>query len=145
VFLTDRELIAKVAEMSKGSGQAAELSIEQRSEAVNDLFTKSVIPLLREIHSASIESAIAEQLFYQQTLEYQNRNAKADIIRQKYEQITREYNAQNKQFQERHVEIRTDEQSKREQILKNFDEHLSTIRSQMAEDVSKSKEENEQI
>ena len=85
MFLPDRELIAKVAEMSKGSGQAAELSIEQRSEAVNDLFTKSVIPLLREIHSASIESAIAEQLFYQQTLEYQNRNAKADIIRQKYE------------------------------------------------------------
>ena len=83
----------------------------------------------KRINTATIEAQVEEQLYYQQTLEYQNRGTKADIIRQKYEQITREYNAQNSQFQERHVAIKNDEQAKRQEILKNFDDHLSTIRS----------------
>ena len=55
-------------------------------------------PLQKQINAATIEAQVQEQLFYQQTLEYQNRGNKADIIRQKYEQITREYNSQNSQF-----------------------------------------------
>ena len=72
------------------------MSFEQRGDALNDLFTERLIPFLREVNSTTIEAQVQEQLYYHQTLEYQNRGAKADIIRQKYEQITREYNAQNK-------------------------------------------------
>ena len=112
---------------------------------MNDIFTERVIALLRQINEATIDSQIDEQLYYQQTIEYQNRGEKAEIIKQKYEQITREYNAQNKQFQERHIEIKADEQKKREDIVKNFDEHLRTIKQSMEKDVSQSQEENKQL
>ena len=52
-----------------------------------------------------MNSASDGQLFYSQALEYQNRAMKADIIKAKFENITREYNGQNKQFQEKHEEI----------------------------------------
>lgn len=112
---------------------------------MNNLFTEEVVPLLREINAASITSQIDEQLFYQQTLEHQNRGAKAEVIRQKYEQITREYQAQNRQFEERHTAIANEEAQKREKICLNFDEHLETIKSQMASDVAQSQAENELI
>ena len=133
----------RVLELQTGTSHASEKTFEQRADGMNELFSERLVPFMREIYSSIIENQVQEQLYYQQTLEYQNRGAKADIIRQKYEQISREYNAQNKQFAERHFDIKNDEQAKREQILKNFDEHLGTIRFQMAEDVEKSKEENE--
>ena len=67
------------------------MSFEERGDAINDIFTDRLVPLLRQINAATIEAQVDEQLYYQQTLEYQNRGNKADIIRQKYEQITREY------------------------------------------------------
>ena len=121
------------------------MSFEERADALNSLFIEKLMPFFREINMATIEAQVEEQLYYQQTLEYQNRGTKADIIKQKYEQITREYQGQNKQFQERHNEIAHEEQSKREKIIANFEEHLKTIKSQMADDVERSKEENEQI
>ena len=137
--------MAKVAELQSGSGEAEGLSIEQRAESLNSLFTDQVVPFLREINEAAVNSQIDEQLFYQQTLEHQNRGAKAEIIRQKYEQITREYQAQNRQFEERHTAIASEEAAKREKICQNFDEHLETIKSQMASDVAQSQQENELI
>lgn len=137
--------MSRVSDLQKGTGEAENLSFEERADALNELFTNELIPFFRDINTATIEAQVEEQLYYQQTLEYQSRGAKADIIRQKYEQITREYNGQNKQFAERHTEIATDEQAKREKIISNFDEHLNTIKSQMAEDVDRSKEENDLI
>ena len=121
------------------------MTCEQRGEALNEIFTERLVPLLRQVNAATIDCQVDEQLYYQQTLEYQNRGQKAEIIKQKYEQITREYNHQNQQFQQRHQEIKADEQKKREDIVKNFDDHLSSIRASMAEDVAKSKEENEAL
>ena len=138
-------MLSRVSELQKGYGSAAEMSLEERAEVLNDLFLNELVPFLREVNVAVIDAQVEEQLYYQQTLEFQNRGQKAELIRQKYETITREFNGQNKQFQERHAEICVEEVSKREQILKNFDEHLVTIRSQMSEDVAKSREENELI
>ena len=70
---------------------------------------------------------------------------KADLIKQRYEQITREYNSQNKQFTEKHDEIRKAEAAKREDILKNFDDHINSVKAQMADDAKKSREENANV
>jgi len=45
--------------------------------------------------------------------EYARRNQKADLIRQKFEVITREYSDMNKQFSVRHEEIKLAEVEKR--------------------------------
>lgn len=57
------------------------MSFEERAYALNELFTEQLIPFLRDINTATIEAQVEEQLYYQQTLEYQNRGTKADIIR----------------------------------------------------------------
>lgn len=70
---------------------------------------------------------------------------KADIIKAKFENITREYNGQNKQFQEKHEEICQTESQKRKDIEKNFDDHIEGIQKSMEVDVQKSKEENKEL
>lgn len=87
-----------------------------------------MIPFLKEINTRSINSQADGQLYYNQALEYQNRNTKAEIIKAKFEQITREYNNQNKTFQEKHVQIAEAEVAKRAEILKNFDDHINSIK-----------------
>jgi len=51
---------------------------------------------VRDVNERAMNSASDGQLFYSQALEYQNRAMKADIIKAKFENITREYNGQNK-------------------------------------------------
>ena len=76
----------------------ADLSYEERAERMNTLFHEKMIPFLKEVNTRGVNSQAESQLFYNQALEYQNRGMKADIIKAKFESITREYNAQNKQF-----------------------------------------------
>ena len=95
----------------------ADLTCEERAERMNTLFLEKIIPFLKEINTRSVNSQADGQLYYSQALEYQNRNTKAEIIKAKFESITREYNGQNKQFQEKHNEIAAAEAAKREEIL----------------------------
>ena len=48
-------------------------------------------------------------------------------------------------MKDRHSLISQEEAAKREQICKNFDDHLETIKSQMSSDVAQSKAENDMI
>ena len=48
-------------------------------------------------------------------------------------------------MKDRHSLISQEEAAKREQICKNFDDHLKTIKSQMSSDVAQSKAENDMI
>ena len=57
------------------------MSFEQRADTLNELFLNRMQPLQKQINVATIQAQVEEQLFYQQTLEYQNRGGKADIIR----------------------------------------------------------------
>ena len=136
----------QVTALQTGKGaQMADLSCEERAERLNTLFQDKIIPFSKEINVRSVNSQADGQLYYNQVLEYQNRNMKAEIIKAKFEQITREYNGQNKQFQEKHTEIAEAEAAKREDINKNFDEHINSIKAQMEEDVAKSRAENNEI
>ena len=135
----------QVKQLQTGKGIATELSCEERSEKMNTLFLERIVPFVREVNTRSINSQADGQLHYHQALEYQNRNNKADVIKAKYEQITREYQGQNKQFTEKHAEITVAEATKREDILKNFDSHINSVKDQMKDDAKKSRDENSDI
>ena len=62
--------MTKVLELQKERGQASYMSFEQKADALNNLFSERLIPFLREVSFATIEAQVAEQLYYQQTLEY---------------------------------------------------------------------------
>lgn len=66
--------------------------------------------------------------------EYENRCAKSDTIKQRYELLSREYNSQNKVFEEKHKEIVAAEKQKRAEIIQNFESHLAEITKQVAVD-----------
>ena len=68
---------------------------------------------------------------------------KAQIIMNKYEVLTREYQSQNKTFQERHQMIIDSESKKRNDIMSNFETHLSQIKAQIKEDTEKMEQSNE--
>ena len=121
------------------------MSYEQRADRLNQLFLEKIVPFIRDVNERAMNSASDGQLFYSQALEYSNRANKAEIIKAKFENITREYNGQNKQFQEKHEEICKSESQKRGEIEKNFDEHIAGIKSSMEADVQKSRDENKEL
>ena len=121
--------------MRTGSGAATELSHKERAQKLNEIFVGQVVPLFKKINDQAVDVEADGQLYYWQALEYQNRNNKADLIKQKYEQITREYSSQNMQFQEKHLQIKTEETKKREEIMANFDAHIAQIKQSMDEDI----------
>ncbi len=73
--------MGKVLDLQKGTGSAENMSFEDRADALNELFMNKLLPFFRDINTATIESQVEEQLYYQQTLEYQNRATKADLIK----------------------------------------------------------------
>lgn len=77
--------MGRIVELHKGTGDSEKMSFGERADALNELFTEQLIPFFRDINAANIEAQVEEQLYYQQTLEYQNRETKADLIKQKYE------------------------------------------------------------
>lgn len=65
------------------------------------------------------------------------------MIKQKFEIITREYDQQNKQFEAKHKQISEDEETRKNEITNNFEEHLKSIKQQMKDESDKqSKEDN---
>lgn len=83
------------------------------------------------------------QLYTNQFETFAYRNQRADLIRQKFELVTREYSDQNKHFAAKHEEIKAAEIQKRDQISENFESHISQITKQMDEERESLKIKNE--
>ena len=96
------DLQAKVQNLAKGTGDLQEISFEERAERLNHLFMDKIIPFYREIIAQSLQAQFEEQFLDFQTQEYLNRNQKAEMVRSRYEVITREYNSQNVNFDTKH-------------------------------------------
>lgn len=62
---------------------------------------------------------------------------RAQLILNKYEILTREYQNQNKSLKENHERIIKGEQQKRQEIIANFENHLKTIKQQIKEDTER--------
>ena len=56
--------------MRTGSGSAAEMTHQERANALNSLFTEKVIPLFKDINERAVECEADVQLYYWQALEY---------------------------------------------------------------------------
>jgi hypothetical protein len=67
--------------------------------------------------------------------EYSSEQSKrAEIIMQKYQILSQEYQGQSKSFKEKHEQVQNDEVSKRQGIISNFENHYSSIKEQMKQD-----------
>ena len=77
--------------LSKGGDEVGDLSFEQRAERLNQLFLDKIVPFYREVVATSLLAMSEEQFIESQTQEHLARNQKADLIKQKFELITREY------------------------------------------------------
>jgi hypothetical protein len=71
---------------------------------------------------------------------YEEQIHKAKLILNKYEVLTREYQNQNKSLKENHERIIASERQKRQDIISNFENHLSQIKQQIKEDTQKFEE-----
>ena len=68
---------------------------------------------------------------------FAEQSKKAQLITSKYEILTREYQTQNKSLKENHERIIKAEETKRKEIISNFETHLAQIKSQIKEDTEK--------
>jgi hypothetical protein len=55
----------------------------------------------------------------------------AENLNRKHELLAKEYSKQNRDFKNKHEEVKRDEISKRDEVERNFDEHYAKIRRQM--------------
>jgi anaerobic ribonucleoside-triphosphate reductase len=98
---------------------------------LNALWLDKIVPFYREVIAKSLQAQFEEQLIDYQTQEHLARNQKADLIKQKYELITREYNQQFKNFDSKHKQICDEETQRKHEIVSNFENHIKQIRDDM--------------
>lgn len=108
--------------------------MEERAAILNEIYHSEVIALLKSLQAQTVKNECDAQLYQAQFQTFAYRNQRADLIRQKLEVVTREYSDQNKHFQSKHEEIKTNEIAKREQISENFEGHITQISQQMEEE-----------
>ena len=59
---------------------------------------------------------------------------RGEIIQNKYQVLSQEYQSQAKSFKEKHEQVQADEVQKREGIISNFENHYASIKEQMKSD-----------
>jgi len=84
---------------------------------LNKFFHEAIIEELKREQKRTIDIIVNGQIMSLEANEYENRYAKSDTIKQRYELLSREYNSQNKVFEEKHKEIVAGEKQKREEII----------------------------
>lgn len=124
--------------MKGDSAKSKEMSSEERSVALNQLFHDTLIPLIREINNLSVDAEADQQLFYWLTMEYEKRYSAAELMKQRFETITREFQTQNNDFLTKHEAIKKEEVRKREEIMAQIQQHIEKTTVQMNEDKLKS-------
>lgn len=99
-----------------------------------DLFNDEVIEFYRKSFT-DIVSMSTEDITHQYLSEFhKERSANADAILQKYTMLSKEYQNQSKDFKVKHDEITKQEQEKRVDIIKKFEDHYENIKQQMEEE-----------
>lgn len=106
-------------------------------------YQEKVADELKNIHKRQIEEKLREELNDYKYGLYETQLKKAQLIMSKYEVLTREYQNQNKTFSEKHQLIIDTEKKRREEIITNFENHLTQIKKQIKEDQDKLIDGNE--
>lgn len=122
----------------------------ERVSQINTFFNEVILKELGTSQETMVKKKtdveIKETEYKDLMIKLQHHN---DIVK-KYEQFTRQYNTQHKDLNDRHLSIIEQEKAKREQIIDNFKDHLSSIKKKVVEDHDAFKEhdleaENEKL
>jgi len=109
-----------------------------------DLFNEEVIEFYRKSFT-DIVAISTEEITNQYLSEFHaERSQNAENILQKYAMLSKEYQNQSKEFKTKHDEITVQEQNKRQEIIKNFENHYENIKQQMDEEQTQLVDENGQ-
>ena len=102
---------------------------KRQVEELNKYYQEVVFEELKNVHKAAVAVRIQEEIigFKSETI-YEDHLRRANLILNKYEILTREYQNQNKSLKENHERIIKAEQEKRKDIISNFENHLTMIK-----------------
>ena len=118
------QLQAKLQKIYKNG----DLDNKQKIAAMADLFNEEVIEFYKKSFT-DIVSMSTEEITNQYLSEFhQERSQNSEAILQKYAMLSKEYQNQSKEFKTKHEEITIQEQNKRADIIKNFEDHYSNIK-----------------
>lgn len=119
-----------------------ELTNQEKVEEMYKFYTAVVFEEFKATHQQMVKLKLQEELnTFRLGSVYTDQIKRAQLILQKYEVLTREYQSQNKKLKDNHESIIKGEQEKREQIIANFENHLKQIREQIREDAKKLEED----
>ena len=132
------QLQAKLQKIYKNG----DLDNKQKIAAMADLFNEEVIEFYKKSFT-DIVSISTEEITNQYLSEFhQERSQNSEAILQKYAMLSKEYQNQSKEFKTKHEEITIQEQNKRADIIKNFEDHYGNIKQQMDEEQTQLLDEN---
>lgn len=97
-------------------GKSGEDAPEEKASQLNALFSERIVPFYRDVIQMTLTAQFDELLVDFKAQEQNLRNQKADLIKQKFEVITREYDQQNKNFELKHRQIASDEEKRLKEI-----------------------------
>lgn len=126
--------------MTKLDEITANGSSEDKLESMLEFFQKEVMQTFREAQTSLVEQRMEEDVTEYKTMMMTEKLKVAENITNKYAVVSREYSKQNKGLNENHLKIVDEEQNKREQIRKNFDQHIEQVTAKIEEDENKENE-----
>jgi len=96
-----------------------------------EMFYSELLPAYEKTSASIIRESSENSILVLNREEYKDRKQKADLIVQKYEILSKEYQNQAKLFRTKHQEIKEAEQAKYMQISNNFESHINSIKEQL--------------
>ena len=109
----------------------------EQSDSLNlyEFFLNEVIPFLRHLHLQIVDNLYDQRFNDMLVNEYANRCYVAEQGVKKFEIVARELGEQNRDFTVAHEEVNNRETKKREQLEKDFKEHVAQVYKQIDEDL----------
>ena len=111
-----------------------ELNNKQKIEEMVKLYNDDVITGYKKAFQ-SVVHITSDHALNEFMSEYTAEQTKrGEIIQNKYQVLSQEYQSQAKSFKEKHEQVQADEVQKREGIISNFENHYASIKEQMKAD-----------
>lgn len=106
-----------------------DLDSKAKIEELYKFYLEEVLEELKNAHKQQVQLKLQDELLiYKANNVYDEQQRRAQVILNKYEVLTREYQNQNKTLKDNHERIITTEKIKRQDIITNFESHLTQIR-----------------
>jgi Myosin-like coiled-coil protein len=116
------DLLAKMDQIFN----ATDKDDKQKNEELYKFYVDEVHEELKAAYKAEVQLRMkGEFAHFKNGNFYDEQQRRAQLVLNKYEVLTREYQTQNKNLKDNHERIIAAEQSKRQEIISNFEAHLT--------------------